>query len=104
MSRKSYCHIIENENGIKYNSRLTYPDIPLDDDDFYFLSKQGDRLDNLANTYLSNPHYWYILLLANPGKLRRDTLQVPEGIQLRVPYLINDFFKKLQSLKDDKEI
>ena len=70
-----------------------YPEIPLNDNDIYVYSTQGDRFDILANQYYSDQSLWWIISIANttvtgtslPSDLPQDSLIIPEGIQIRIP-------------------
>ena len=85
-----------------------YPEIPLNDNDIYVYSTQGDRFDILANQYYSDQSLWWIIFIANtavagtslPSDLPQDSLIIPEGIQIRIPAnyaeVLNSF-KKINS-------
>ena len=72
-----------------------YPEIPLSTEDIYVTTTTGDRLDLLADQFYRNTDYWWIIAVANPNVLRRDSISVKEGIEIRVPInynkVINDF-------------
>ena len=81
----------------RYFKYLKYPEIPLDISDVYIMTKIGDRLDALSYQYYNNSDLWWILIKANPNKLKRDSFFMPIGIQLRIPIniepIVNDFEK-----------
>ena len=81
--------------GINYYTNTLYPEIQPSVDDIYVLTEIGDRLDILANTYYQDSSYWWIILRANPNKLKRTGLLLKPGIQIRIPVdfnkIINDF-------------
>ena len=70
-----------------------YPEIPLNDNDIYVYTTQGDRFDILANQYYGDSSLWWIISSANtavagtslPSDLPQDSLIIPEGIQIRIP-------------------
>ena len=72
-----------------------YPEIPLSVDDTYVTTTTGDRLDLLADSFYRNTDYWWIIAIANPNVIRRDSIAIKEGIELRIPsnhtQIINDF-------------
>lgn len=83
-----------------------YPEIPLNDNDIYVYSTQGDRFDVLANQYYSDQSLWWVISIANtatagtslPSDLPQDSLIIPEGLQIRIPANYVDVlnsFKKL---------
>ena len=71
-------------------SRLTYsksktPEIPLNSSDIYAITIVGDRLDNLAHQFYKDVDLWWIISTANPGIIRRDSLNLKPGIEIRIP-------------------
>jgi len=61
-----------------------YSILPESAEDYYLISTMGDRFDILAQEYYNDSKLWYILAAANPT-VRRDTLFIKPGIQIRVP-------------------
>jgi phage tail protein X len=86
-----------------------YPEVPLNDNDTYVYTTQGDRFDILANQYYGDQSLWWVISIANtavagtslPSDLPQDSLIIPEGLQIRIPAnyvdVINSF-KKLNGL------
>ena len=82
--------------------RITrYPKFPKQESDLYIISREGDRLDLLANEFYEDPRYWWVLAEANP-KLGKGTFDVPPGVQLRIPYPLVDVGVKLQKAQKDR--
>jgi hypothetical protein len=82
----------------KINGRLVYrtsryPQVPLNADDIYVYTVQGDRFDTLANQYYRDSSLWWIISIANtatagtssPSDLPQNSLLIPEGLQIRIP-------------------
>ena len=90
LNRYEYTSNIDND---RYGT-TRYPDFPLQESDKYIISREGDRLDLLANQFYGDPRYWWILATVN--NLGKGTLIVPPSIQLRIPFPINDVSKKLR--------
>ena len=67
------------------------PIIPKSEEDKYIFSREGDRLDQLADQFYGDPRLWPFLALAN--HLGKGSLGVPPGIQLRIPVFstVRDF-------------
>jgi phage tail protein X len=63
---------------------VKYPEIPLDENDTYVTTVQGDRFDILALQYYQDESLWWIISIANDS-LPQNSLIIPEGIQLRIP-------------------
>jgi len=63
--------------------------------DKYIIVRDGDRLDTLAKEFYDNENDWWILATAN--NLGKGNLNIPPGIQLRIPFPIVRLKDKLQS-------
>lgn len=63
-----------------------YPEVGASEEDFYIITSMGDRFDILAKQFYSNQEYWWVIASANP-EVRRDTLYITPGVQLRIPPL-----------------
>jgi len=61
-----------------------YPVPPASESDFYVISTFGDRFDLLAKEYYNDVKLWYVIAAANPD-VRKDSLFITPGIQLRIP-------------------
>jgi hypothetical protein len=83
MSRYKYTTVQQNE--VPRRNTLIYPAIPEHSEDIYVISTVGDRLDILASNFYGDSSLWWIIAAANT-ELRRDTLTVPTGVQVRIPY------------------
>ena len=89
-------HIIKRRNkttGKLYYKNIEYPVIPESPNDLYIISKSTDRLDLLANDYYGDHKLWWIISKANPNKVKRDTLFLEPGMQIRIP----ENFQKIYS-------
>ena len=63
--------------------------------------KQLDRLDLLSNEFYEDPRYWWVISQANP-ELEKGTLLVPPGIQLRIPFPLEEVTEKLEQVEANK--
>ena len=77
-----------------------YPKFPKQQSDLYIISREGDRLDLLANEFYKDPRYWWVLAEAN--KVGKGTMIVPAGLQLRIPFPITDLLDRLREVEDNK--
>ena len=71
---------------------VRYPEIPLDENDTYVTTVQGDRFDVLALQYYQDESLWWIISIANDS-LSQNSLLIPEGIQLRIPSNISNIIE-----------
>jgi hypothetical protein len=76
---------IEKINGKRVYQTTRYPEIPLNENDIYVYTTQEDRFDILASQYYGDQSYWWIISIAN-AQLLQNSLVIPEGIQLRIPF------------------
>lgn len=75
--------IRDNTKGIPYNLSVLPSEIPEESVPFYYLTRQGDRLDNIANTFYKNPNMWWVIAKAN--NLVNGSIGVPAGTKLFIP-------------------
>jgi phage tail protein X len=76
-----------------------YPEVPLNENDIYVYTVQGDRFDSLAYDYYNDESLWWVISIAN-SSLPQNSLLIPEGIQIRIPANYVDVvqnFKKVNS-------
>ena len=75
---------LDEENKRRYYDALLDPEIPRRSDDIYVVTTIGDRLDQLAWQYYADSKLWFIIAAANT-ELRKDSLYLEPGTQLRIP-------------------
>ena len=56
---------IEKINGKRVYQTTRYPEIPLNENDIYVYTTQGDRFDILAQQYYGDQSYWWVISIAN---------------------------------------
>lgn len=81
--------------GVRMFGSTYYPKLEAQVTDIYIISRAGDRLDNLAYSYYQDTTKWWAIATAN--NLGKGTFNVPPGLQIRIPYPINDLLNKLQT-------
>ena len=86
---------VDTDRKRRYYSPLLPPTIEKDDTDIYVITQVGDRLDQLAYQYYQQAELWWIIAAANPT-LRKDSLFLEPGVQLRIPANSNDVLDDLQ--------
>jgi len=74
---------------------VRYPEISLNENDTYVYTSDGDRFDLLSQQYYGDMSYWWVISIANP-KLTQDSLLVPPGIQLRIPFNLPEILEKYE--------
>ena len=86
--------IVKNLKGEEVFATSKLPTIKRDSSDRYIISREGDRLDLLANQFYEDARFWPAIALAN--NLGKGSLVVPPGLQIRLPNITNiDEFENL---------
>ena len=68
--------------------------------DRYIISRQGDRLDLLAQQFYEDVAAWWIIADAN--NLGKGDLHVPPGLQIRIPVVPPDLPDKFETLNENR--
>ena len=74
-----------------------YPEIPLNFQDQYVITTQGDRFDILAQQYYNDSSMWWIISIANP-QLEQNSLFITPGTQIRIPFNPQNIISQYKSL------
>jgi len=105
MNRYSKTEILKNTNpnidvtvGARYYATTKYPEVPLRSDDIYVITDFGDRLDLLANQFYKDVSLYWIIAISNPNQLSLGSLNVPTGVQLRIPINTFDIIQSFNKL------
>ena len=64
------------------------PKIPVQDTDLFIISRDGDRLDLLANEFYRDTSYWWVIAEANG--IGKGTTIIEPGNQIRIPFPIDN--------------
>ena len=86
------------EDDKLYYKNLEYPSIPVSADDLYIISKSTDRLDLLANDYYGDSNAWWIIVKANPDKIKRDSFFLNPGLQISIPMNIREIYDNFDKI------
>lgn len=103
MNRYQRTPVIKNKNinnGKRYYAGTKYPEIPLEENDVYVITTEGDSLDVLAQQIYGDKNLWWVLSIANVD-LSQNSLYIPVGSQLRIPSNIQKIissYNRLNSL------
>ena len=88
---------LDADNKKRYYQNLLDPTIERQADDIYVVCSIGERLDLLASKYYQDATLWWIISAANP-ELRKDSLYIEPGTQIRVP---RDYLAVLNQFQQD---
>ena len=99
--RTSYAQKRTNSNKKRYYKALKYPEIQPSLDDIYMITSTGDRLDILAEKMYKDVTLWWIIAIANPDTVRRDSLVVKGGLELRIPLNTDKIIEEFENLNKE---
>ena len=77
-----------------------YPEIPISALDLYIQTQIGDRLDILASKYYKDNQLWWIISVANPDIIRRDSLYLNPGLEIRIPANVNTIIERFERMNE----
>ena len=87
------------KKGKRYYGTVKYPEIPLNFEDIYVFTEQGDRLDILAEEYYGDSTLWWVISTAN-NSLNQGSYFVDPGVQIRIPSQISAIIANYNALND----
>ena len=93
-----YLFSTKSNNGRFETVRMSKP--PVQPDDKYIITREGDRFDLLAQEFYQDVALWWLLAIAND--IRPASMIVPVGIQLRIPGNLDYLGRQLEKAEKDK--
>lgn len=84
----------------RYYGTTAYPKFEPKDTDIYIITRTGDRLDNLAQTYYNDVTMWWVIARVN--NVGKGTFTLEPGKQLRIPFPLA-FVDVANALRDAQE-
>ena len=97
-NRLQFIQLQRNKDGIRHYTKLNYQELPLSIGDIYVITTVGDRLDLLANQFYGDVRLWWIISSANMNEIRRDSFALKPGIEIRIPYNIEDILSDFEEI------
>ena len=88
-------------NKKEYFKQVNYPTIPHTINGIYLKTKIGDRLDILANKYYNDSQLWWVISIANPDIIRRDSITLNPGLEIRIPTNLESILDNFESLNEE---
>ncbi len=85
--------------GKRYYGTTKYPDIPLNFEDTYVYSQEGDRFDQLAQQYYGDSTLWWIISIAN-NSFNQNSYFITPGVQLRIPSQVGAILSSYNELNE----
>ena len=100
ISRYTYAKQGKSKSGERIIESTLYPVIPKTVDDFYVISRPGDRLDLLSQEFYKTPAYWWVIAIAN--NFVKGSLSIPPNKQVRIPGNIGNIIARLETIQKDR--
>ena len=100
ISRYTYTNQGKLKTGERFIKSTLYPPIPRSPDDFYIISRPGDRLDLLSQEFYKTPAYWWVIAIAN--SFVKASLYIPPNEQIRIPGNISSVINNLDNIQKAK--
>lgn len=104
INRYANIEVLKNKNefvgtlGTEYYTNVTYPEVPVSENDIWVETEFGDRLDNLAYDFYGDVTLYWIISIANPDKINMGSLTIPVGSQIRIPQNISSIVESYNIL------
>jgi len=99
-NRYSDTQIDINKSNKRIYLTTIFPTIPISNDDTYIISRDGDRLDLLADRYYGDSTLWWIISQAN--QIGKGSFYITPGTRLRIPANAHDVIISLKILQDER--
>ena len=93
-SRYDTVVISNRPDGKRFMLTTLYPQIYPNINDVFIYAKETDRLDTIALQFYKDASLWWIIAQAN--KLGKGSLEIPPGMQLRIPTNIAEILQNFK--------
>tara|TARA_R110001583_G_scaffold108171_4_gene256901 strand:+ start:211 stop:516 length:306 start_codon:yes stop_codon:yes gene_type:complete len=87
-----------NNQGKRYYHAVRYPEIQFSSRDIYVTTITGDRLDSLANQFYHDVRLWWVIAVANPQIVRRDSYALKPNLEIRIPSNLSLILKNYETI------
>tara|TARA_R110000851_G_scaffold275639_1_gene428305 strand:- start:4827 stop:5144 length:318 start_codon:yes stop_codon:yes gene_type:complete len=83
-----------------YHKPARYPSIPVSIDDIYITAAVNQRLDLVAKRFYNDVDLWWVINIANPNLVPRDSIYIPIGAQVRIPANVNAIVEQFEEINN----
>ena len=97
MKRYARTQVKMDKSGKRVYSTTYYPRIPLNNNDKFIRTKDGDRLDTMAYRFYKDTSLWWIIAKAN-GIRGKIALEI--GKVIRIPSDITNIIEEFNSINE----
>jgi nucleoid-associated protein YgaU len=88
------------QDATKHFQTAVISDYEYSESDYYIISREGDRLDTLAQQFYGDTTLWWVI--ANANNIGKGSFDVPAGMQIRIPFPIYLVNEKLQQKESER--
>ena len=83
------------KSGLRVYATTYYPEIPIEDSDQFIFTKEGDRLDSLADKFYGDHTLLWVIAKSNSikGRIALETAKL-----IRIPGNITQIIEKFKNL------
>jgi len=81
-----------------YYRNVKYPSIPLAKEDIYITATANQRMDLIAKQFYNDVELWWVINIANPNLVPRDSIYIPIGAQIRIPANVSAILENFDEL------
>ena len=94
-SRLQFSELLVSDSNVEFWDLVSFPTIPTQPDDIYYVVQGSDRIDTLAYKFYNDPVLWWVIAYANDMYLLPTDLSIGDQITIPSPrYVLQFLFKK----------
>ena len=94
--------IDKNQRIKPFYKNVLYPVPPITEEDVYITATVNQRLDLLAKRFYNDVDLWWVINLANPNLVPRDSVYIPVGAQIRIPANVNAIVEQFEEINNQE--
>ena len=95
MKRYSTTRKKMDKSGVKVYTTTYYPEMPIENSDQFIFTKEGDRLDTLADKFYGDYTLWWIIAKANGIRVK---IALKPSQMIRIPGNSVQIIEKFKNL------
>jgi len=90
----------QNQSIKRYYRNVKYPIVPISGNDIYITATVNQRLDLVAKRFYNDVDLWWVINIANPNLVPRDSIYIPIGAQVRIPANVNAIVEQFEEINN----
>ena len=92
--------IYKDQSIKKHYRNVLYPLPPVNEEDIYIIATVNQRMDLLAKRFYNDVDLWWVINIANPNLVPRDSIYIPVGAQVRIPANVNAIVEQFEEINN----